>query len=130
MKSIRKYLITLGIGFAVAFIIANSKNVFAQTDLATVFHILTDSFRIPAVMITGFGGLLFVSNEGGFDGLSYGMMTFFDLFRKHKKNIYSSFFEYKEAKVGKEMQFGFMVICGLVFVALTVITYLLYRKFI
>ena len=125
----KKYLITLFVGFAAAFGIAYSKDILAQTDLKTIFHILTDSFCVPAVMIMGIGSLVFVSNEGGFDALSYGLTSFFDLFRKEKKNKFRTFYDYKESRAEKSMPFAFMLISGLVFVALTVIFLLLYNKY-
>ena len=125
----KKYLITLFVGFAAAFGIAYSKDILAQTDLKTIFHILTDSFCVPAVMIMGIGALVFVSNEGGFDALSYGLTSFFDMFRKEKKNKFRTFYDYKEDRAEKNKPFAFMLISGLVFVALTGIFWLLYNKY-
>ncbi len=130
MRNIKKYLITLGIGFAMALLIANSKDIFSQTELAKIFHILTDSFSVPAVLITGMGGLVYVSNEGAFDALAYGLTSFFDMFRKEKKNQFSSFHDYKESKADKKLGFGFLLICGLIFMAIMGAMYLLYRKFV
>ena len=86
MSKLKKYLITLGIGFVIAFLVANYKDVFAQTELSKIFHILTDSFCVPGVLITGIGALIFVANEGAFDGVTYAVTSFLDIFRKEKKN--------------------------------------------
>ena len=51
MRKLKKYLITLGIGLLLAFGVAYSKDIFAQTELANIFHILTDSFFVSAVLI-------------------------------------------------------------------------------
>ena len=129
MKAINKYLITLGIGFALALYIAYSKDVFAQTELSKIFHILTDSFTLPAVLFTGIGALAFVSNEGGFDALSYGLTSFFDLFRKEKRNKYKTFYDYKVEKAQKTISVNFILICGIIFMAIMLIMYLLYRHY-
>jgi hypothetical protein len=128
MKTLKKYLITLGVGLLIAFAIANSRDVFAQTELSKIFHILTDSFFVPAVLIMGFGGLVFVSNEGAFDGLTYAVTSFVDIFRKEKKNQYHTYYDYKQSKGNRDHSFGFLLICGLVFMAITGIMYWLYTK--
>ena len=127
MSKLKKYLITFGIGFGIAFLIAYSKDVFAQTDLSKIFHILTDSFCVSAVLITGFGLLIFVSNEGVFDGITYAVTSFINIFRKEKKNKYRTYYDYKESKSNRDMSFGFLLICGLVFMAIMGAMYLLYR---
>lgn len=121
-----RYLITFGVGLALASLVALSKNLFSQTELITVIHILIDSFTIPAVLITGMGGLMFISNEGGFDILIYGMTCFFDLFRKERKNKFRSYYDYKESKAEKNASFGFMLITGLAFMVLVGILCVVY----
>ena len=93
MKTKFKYLITFGVGLAMALLVAISQNLFGQTEFIGIIHVLINSFTSPAVLITGMGGLMFVSNEGGFDILSYGMMCFIDIFRKERKNKFRSFYE-------------------------------------
>lgn len=118
MKRIYKYLITFGVGFAMALLVAINQKLFNQTEFIGIIHVLINSFTIPAVLITGMGGLMFISNEGGFDIISYGMMCFLDMFRKERKNKFRSFYDYKESREEKNVGFGFMVITGLFFMAL------------
>ena len=129
MKLVYKYLITFGIGFATVLLVANSKGIFTQTELVTIFHILTDSFCVPAVLITGMGGLVFVSNNGVFDALAYGMISFLDIFRKEKVNKFRTFYDYKESRAEKNLGFGFLIITGLVFMLLMGVMYFMYRKY-
>ena len=89
MKGIYKYLLTLSVGFLIAGLVAMSKNILEKELLSMVFHVLADSFIVPGVLITGMGGLIFVSNEGAFDGLVYGVTSFLDIFRKEKRNKYA-----------------------------------------
>lgn len=128
MKSIKKYLITIVVGFLMAGLVMYSKDIFNQTELSEILHILTDSFSIPAVLITGFGGLIFVSNEGVFDGLAYGVTSFIDMFRKEKKNQFRTFYDYKESKSEKNTPFGYLLICGLIFIVITAVFSLLYEN--
>lgn len=127
MSKLKKYLITAGVGFAIAFLVAYSKDVFSQTDLSTIFHILTDSFCVSAVLITGMGALIFVSNEGAFDGIAYAVRSFVDIFRKEKKNKYHTYYDYKESKKERNTGFAFMLITGLFFMVIMGVMYWLYR---
>lgn len=129
-KKVLKYILTLGIGLVSAGVIAYSRGLFSQTELVGIFHILTDSFFAPGFLITGLGALVFVSNEGGFDALAYGMTSFFDIFRKEKKNKFRTFYDYKEARAEKNMPCGFILICGSVILALSMVFYILYRQYV
>ena len=130
MKTTFKYLITLGIGFALTAWVVISKDIFNQTDMVDILQILADGFTLPAVLLLGSGGLVFASNEGTFDSLVYGVRSFMDMFRKERKNEFKSFYDYKESKAEKRMSFGFLLISGLVFAVLTAITLVLYTKYI
>lgn len=129
MKSIKKYLITLIIGFSVAFLIAWSKDVFAATALVKVFHILCDSFFVVGVVMSCAGLLVFSSNEGTFDMLIYGVSSFIDMFRKTSRKKYDTFYDYRVARADKKIRFGFLLICGLFFVAISFVMYFLYRQY-
>lgn len=128
MNKLKKYLITTGIGLLLALYVAYTKGIFKQTELAVIFHILTDSFFVPAVLITGMGALVFVSNEGAFDGLTFAMKSFFDVFRKNKKNSFKTYYDYKESKGDRDRSFGFMLLVGLGFMAVSGIMLLLYSQ--
>lgn len=128
MKTAFKYLITLGIGFALTVWVAISNDIFNQTDMADILQILLDAFTLPAVLLLGSGGLVFASNEGTFDSLVYGMRSFMDMFRKEKRNEFKSFYDYKESKAEKRTSFGFLLVSGLVFAVLTVIVLVIYTK--
>lgn len=129
MKTIKKYLITLAVGFLMAGLVMYSKDIFNQTERSEILHILTDSFSIPAVLITGFGGLIFVSNEGVFDGLAYGVTSFIDMFRKEKKSQFRTFYDYKESKSERDMSFGYLLICGVLFIVIDAVMLMLYNQY-
>ena len=129
MRLLKKYLITLSIGFLAVFGIVWSKDVFSQTALVDVFHILCDGFFAIGVVITSAGLLIFSSNEGTFDALVYGLRSFFDMFRKQKTLKYDTFFDYRESRADKKLKFGFLLICGLILLAISLIMYLFYRRY-
>lgn len=125
MKSVVKYLITFAVGIGLAIWVMISKDVFDEERLFMIYQIIAEGFSIPAVLMLGFGGLIFVSNEGTFDSLSYGLTSFFDLFRREKRNKFKTFYDYRESKKDKKLGFGFLLVCGLVFVVIAAIFHLL-----
>ncbi len=129
MKKLKKYLITILIGFLIVLLIVLSKDIFAQTSPQIIFHILSDAFLVAGVVITAAGLLVFSSNGGTFDMLIYGLNSFADMFRKKSKKKYPTFYDYRESKADKKLKFGFMVISGLFFLAVAVVMYLIYRKY-
>ncbi len=127
MKKLIKYLITLLIGAGMVLLIAVSKGIFSQTLPVDIYRILIDAFFVPGVVITGFGLLVFASNEGTFDGIVYGVSSFIDIFRKKSKKKYATYFDYKESRVDKRNPFLFMVICGSVFLIVSFVFLYLYN---
>ena len=89
--------------------------------------ILCDGFFVPGVVILGFGLLVVASNGGTFDMIVYGTKKFFDLFRRNAyKRVNETFYEYKKAKSDKKIEFLYMIITGLVFIAISIIFLVLY----
>lgn len=129
MKTLKRYLFTLLIGFASVAMIAWSKGVFAQTDPATIFHILCDSFFAVGTVITCFGLLIFSTNEGTFDIIVYGVTSFWDMFRKKSVRKYETFYDYRASHAEKKLRFWFVVISGLIFVAISLIMLYFYKQY-
>ena len=121
MRKLRKYLITLTLGLAGVAAIAWAKDIFAQTEAGSIYHILCDAFFAVGTVLCCAGLLIFSSNEGTFDMLSYGMSSFIDLFRAKSRKKYPTFFDYKESRKGVKIRFGFLLICGLLFVGISLI---------
>lgn len=129
MKAFKKYGITLLIGFLAAAWIAWEKDILAQTAPIDVFHILCDAFFVAGTVITCAGLLVFSSNEGTFDMLVYGTRAFFDMFRKTSKKKYDTFYDYRESRADKKLPFGFLLICGIFFLAVSMVMYFLYCQY-
>ena len=128
MKKIIKYIIIIALGLLTALYIAHTKEIFEQTDKKTIYHILHDSLFVPGVIISGIGLLIYVSNEGVFDGIAYGVISFIGLFKSKSERKYNSFVEYKEMKHANPMKSGFIVISGLIILALSIVAYVLYAS--
>lgn len=129
MKIFKKYLITLLIESFLVLCIIWAKDIFAQTELVSVFHVLADAFFAVGVVVSLSGLLVFSSNEGTFDMIIYGVNSFFDMFRSKSLKKYETFYDYRESKSDKKIRFGFLIICGLLFVAISFLMYFLYRQY-
>ena len=129
MRGFKKYLFTLLLGFLMVGVVIWVRDLFSQTSLVSIFHILSDAFCVAGVLITSFGLLIFSSNEGMFDMMVYGVGAFVDMFRIESRKKFKTFYDYRESRADKKIEFGFMPICGLFFLAVAGVMYLLYRKY-
>ena len=130
MKSFRKYLITLLVGLLGVVAILFNKDFFAQTEPVKIFHILCDAFFVIGVVMAGTGLLIFTSNEGAFDMMIYGVRSFFDLFRKNPSKKYPTFYDYRTSREEKKLKFGFILICGIFYIAVSLVMYYLYTRYV
>lgn len=129
MRAGKKYLITLLIGFGAVALLLWVKGITAQTEAVDVFHILCDVFFAVGFFITAAGLLVLSSNEGTFDMLIYGTKSFLDMFRKNSIKRYDSFYDYRMERSEKKIPFGFLLICGLFFLAISMVMYYFYRRY-
>ena len=133
MKSFLKkavpYVVSAVVGMVVFTIIVCTKKIWNYDDGKQVLRILRDAFFVPGVILAGVGLLIFASNGGAFDMLSYAFIRFFDLFRRDVRNKkYKDFYEYREAKKDKKRGMAFMLIVGVIFIALAGIMLIAYYQ--
>ena len=127
MKSkIAKYLITFTLGILLAFVIMALKDIFHSASVKDIFHILTDAFFVPGVLIACFGVLVIATNGGTFDMLAYGVMQFF---RKDPTNRkYKTFYDYKKAQEDKKIEFWYLIIVGAILIGISLIFLAIYNN--
>jgi hypothetical protein len=130
MRAMRKYWITLLVESVLTALIAYGKDIFAQTAPVNVYHILCDSFFVVGTVTLCAGLLVFSSNEGTFDMLMFGVRTFVDAFRKESVKKYDTFYDYRVSRQEKKLPYGFLMICGLIFLAVAFVMYYLYRQYV
>lgn len=130
MNLVKKYLITIGASLLAILVIICAKDIFVQTEAARVLHILVDAFFAIGVVLTGFGLLIFSSNEGVFDGLVYGVGCFIDMFKRTGKRKYATFYDYKQSRGGSKFGFGFLVISGLALLAISFVLLIIYKQYV
>ena len=129
MSKLKKYLITIVVGLLIVGYVAYTQGILTHEEPKMIFHTLSNSFFIPGVLIAGMGGLIFVANEGAFDGLTFAMKSFFSIFKRDKKNRFTSYYDYKVSKGDRNRGFGFMLITGLVFLAISGIMLGIYSNY-
>ena len=126
----KKYIITTIIGLVFVALILISKDIIFQENAKDVIHILTDSFFVVGVVISGFGAIIFASNEGTFDMLAFGILKFFDLFKRDITKVkYRTFYDYRVERQQHKHGFGVMLIVGLGFLLVSVIFLLIYLNY-
>ena len=119
MKRVLPYLITTLVGAAIVVTIILAQRIWTAEDMTEIMRRLSDAFFVAGVCIGGVGLLVFASNGGVFYMLTFGVIRLFDLFRRNiNERKYKDFYEYKESKKDKKHGFGFMLVVGLVFIAI------------
>lgn len=131
MKTVYKYLITVAVGLVITFIALLARDIFNLTATVDFMKAFCDAFFVSGVVLVCVGGLVFVSNGGVFDMITYGVKNLFWLFKKNPADRkYKDFYEYREAMKEKKRSYGYMVIVGLAYIAVSLIFLALYYNYL
>lgn len=128
MKIAKKYIILGIVDIVCLFAFAYSRGVFKAPDAVHVYHILCDDFFLIGVLNMAVGLFMWVSNEGTFDLINYGMRRFWGFFFKDL-NTYADFTDYKESKEGRKVYFLNFVLYGALFIAIAYVFLKLYQQY-
>ncbi len=126
MRSLKKYLIALGIGLGLVLWIASARGVFHQTSPLGVYRILCDAFFVAGAVLAAAGLMVFTTNEGAFDLFVYGIKSTANVFRKNDIKKYDSYYDYRNARAEKKYPFLFILVCAVFFLAVAAVMYFLY----
>lgn len=127
-KTVIRYLVTAGVGLAIALIVSFARSLYWQQEAEDVYQALCDCFAVPGMLLILFGLLVICTNGGTFDIFGYGAKKFFGLFRKERtEKDKESFYEYRQRKQAGKHAFAYLFIVGAAFLALGVVFYLLYK---
>ncbi len=119
MKTFLRYLITAAIGMAIVFLIVLAKGVFSQTDMQEIMKIWCDAFFVAGAVLLCAGGIVLASNGGAFYMLGYAVSLIFSIVRSSKiERKYKTYYDYSEAKKENRHSFAFILLVGLLFVAI------------
>ena len=127
-RSWKPYAVVAAIALAITAAVAVYQGLAPGLGAALTCRFLSDGFFVSGLLLTGFGGLVWVSTTGFFDIFSYGFKSLLVLFSPMKKpHEHEKFYEYKLAKDAKrgKPQYSLLVV-GLACVALSLICLMLY----
>lgn len=102
---------------------------YLETTAANVIGKIGNCFIVPGVVISGIGGLSYISYLGGYDSLSYTFSNFalHNIWVKNQPKRYKTFYEYKEQKDKKGRKWlPRALVVGLISFAIGVILTVIY----
>ena len=104
-------------------------DIFALETEAEIFTMLSNACAIPGFIMFGIGILLWVTNEGLFNGISYGLKTVGRSFtvKKGEKIREEEFYEYNARQKSKNHAFKHLLIVGGVCIMLSILFAYLYQ---
>lgn len=109
-------------GLISAFITFNRRSLFSMTNEYDIYKTLSDGFFLPAVILVGFGLLVFVSNAGFFDIFAYSFRSIKEKLKKEEDKDPSfppTYYDYKEKYSGKKLNIAKPLISGCIFLMLS-----------
>ena len=93
---------------------------FSQPDREVLLNALCDGLTVPGIILTGLGLLRWVSDQGAFDGLSFGVRKAFgQVLREEKRNrMPKTYYDYVQSgEKNPRKSPKVLLITGLVFLA-------------
>lgn len=101
---------------------------FLELEDADRLRILCDAFTVPGLLCLFSGLLIWLGNEGSFDGVGYVVSYAFHAFLPGSLNKRESYKDYLERKKGKKpVGFSFLLITGAVFTAIAMVFLMLFH---
>lgn len=87
-----------------------------------LLRVLSDAFLVPGLLCVFSGLLIWLGNEGSFDGIGYALSYAFHAIMPGPLNKRESYKDYLARKKGKEpMGFAFLLIVGVVFTVIALV---------
>ena len=127
-----RYAVAFGIGLVIFLILAVTRGAFSAEDPAEKWTIICDALFVPGALLTAFGLLFFASNGGVFDMLRFGVTKALSvmLTKKRRDELPHTFYDYKKEREAKgQAHSAYLIIVGLVFIALAGAALVMYYQF-
>lgn len=118
----RNYAICAGIEVLIAFLVIWSKGFFAHSAAVNV-QILSDAFFVSGILMTLFGGLMFVSSEGALIGISFVLRNVVLAFIPMGRARHEVYADYRARKLSKKKKGGihYVLLTGLFFLFIGIV---------
>lgn len=124
------YLITAVVSLSISLGVLLARGYFSMTDYNGKMAALSDAFFVPGILLSGFGILVVIADEGFFDIFRYGLLKLVSSMRikNRDEDMPKDFYEYRTARHGEKK--GFMwhiLITGIADLLLAVLFLFLYQ---
>lgn len=126
---ITKYAVTVGVAGLMTLFILWLRDYSSAVELVDKYHILSDAFTVPGILLVMFGALVWVSSDGFFDGLGYSFVFLKNMLIPGAalRGKRETFYDYKKRKSEKRPGgYGFLFFVGIAFTAVAVVFVILY----
>ena len=126
-STILKYLVAVAIGASITLLFLYLNDFFVASQLEVKYKLLADAFTIPGLLYIMLSVLLFVSSQGTFDILTFGIGKFTkSLIPMSHKNV-ESFYDYKTRKdEGRIKGYSFILFTGIAFTVTAIVFTILF----
>ncbi len=129
-KIIIRYAICLGVAVALTVAVLFMRDYFSQTSINQKYRFLSDGFTISGITLICVWALVFLSDEGAFDGVGYAMKgalrVIFPFLGLQKYESYKDYRDRKHEK-GKAKGYSCIGLTGLVFFLIGIVFMLLFN---
>lgn len=128
-----KYAVTTAIGLLIAFMVLQARDLWTEDNVKEKIEIFCDALFVSGILLTGFGGLMFCSSKGAFDGISYLFHIFFvghnwSKTKFKERQTYGEYVEEKNAKRENRVNTSFVLIVGAVFLLASILLLIVYSN--
>jgi hypothetical protein len=118
---LRNYYVYVVVGIAIFMICALSRELFTGFSIKETMKTLSDCFFIPGIILSGIGGLSWISSIGVYDIFGYGGTTLISHFSRVKEKP-ESYYDYKQRKEAERKKWlKEALFTGLCFLVLAII---------
>lgn len=125
-----RYGIASLIGGLLAWMVIEIRGYSSAAPLSMRYMVLCDAFTVPGILLFLSGLLVFVANEGAFEGVSYVFSRAKQAlvpFSKKKDITYGDYVEERRKKE-KIKGYSFLILTGLAFLAVAVVFLVLFNR--
>ena len=128
MKKVLYYLIPFILCAVIVVVFLAARGSYSKAGKELVLD-LCDAFTLSGALMTGIGMLVFVTNGGALDMLSFAFIKLIDVFRRDLTKVkYRTFYDYRTAKKERHRSFVHLLLVGLVFLAVAIALLIVFNK--
>lgn len=122
-----KYGVSVSVGAAMSAFVLFAYDFSSLTLPVDKYRVLTDAFSIPGIILVMVGCLVWVSTEGFFDMISYGLRWLGQSLIPFSEKNHESFYDYKMRKSENRLTgYSFLFYTGFAFLVIAIVFLILF----